>query len=216
MLLRPAADLWHNGGRPTQVVPCDRLIVESTFGLPLFHFISREEARERIVGFAQSCLGEGVTPVYLGHSPGLGQEIVHVLCEAGIPAAVHEAVARFIPLYASCGFPSPGWVPYEPGGLEGKALVTPVEVREKNARVAYVSGWAALDNARARTGAEELIPYSGHADFEELMELIGRSGAREIDVVHGYAEPFAHILSLRGYIARAPRQTAARAASDES
>ena len=72
-----------------------------------------------------------------------------------------------------------------------------------------------LDNARARVGAEELIPYSDHADFEELIEIVTRSGAREVDVVHGYAELFAHILKQRGIEARASRELSARAVSGE-
>jgi hypothetical protein len=44
---------------------------------------------------------------------------------------------------------------------------------------------------------------------------VTRSGAREVDVVHGYTELFAHILSQRGIEARAPRELSARAASGE-
>src|SRR4051794_35733911 len=36
-------------GTATAVVPCNRLIIESTFGLPIFHFLDRDRARERIV-----------------------------------------------------------------------------------------------------------------------------------------------------------------------
>jgi putative mRNA 3-end processing factor len=55
-----------------------------------------------------------------------------------------------------------------------------------------------------------LIPYSDHADFDELLALVEQSGATEVDVVHGYTEAFASILSQRGVIARAPRELAAR------
>ncbi len=208
-------------GHETEIVPCDRLIIESTFGLPIYRFLTREEGRRRIVEFAQDCLSAGIMPAYIGYPLGRGQEIVHVLCEAGIPTAVHGSIARFIPVYESNGYAFPGWTPYRAGETEGKALVTVPEFRnileagDKSYRLAYVSGWAALDNARARVGAEELIPYSDHADFEELIEIVTRSGAREVDVVHGYTELFAHILSQRGIEARAPREAAARATSDE-
>jgi Cft2 family RNA processing exonuclease len=97
---------------------------------------------------------------------------------------------------------------------EGKALVvTPdfrnyLEASGKNIRIAYVSGWAALDNARARAGAEVLIPYSDHADFDELLSIVDQTGAREVDVIHGYTEPFARILRLRGIDATAHTSTA--------
>lgn len=201
-------------------VPCDRLIVESTFGLPIFHFLSREDARARILDFARECFDQRTTPVFLGHPLGRGQEVLSVLCEAGIPAAVHGAVARFLPLYESRGIRFPGWAPYESlSDLDGKALVAvhgfrrQVEASGKSFRIAYVSGWAALDNARARAGAEELIPYSDHADFDELLSLVEAAGPREIDVVHGYAEQFAHILNGRGWRARAHTAPFGRAAA---
>jgi Cft2 family RNA processing exonuclease len=204
-------------GRETEVVPCDRLIVESTFGLPIYRFLPREEAAARIAAAATDALEEGLTPVFIGYPLGRGQEIVHVLCQAGIPAAVHGSIARFIPVYERAGYTFPGWTPYASGKIAGKALVaTPdfrnfLEASGKAIRIIYVSGWAALDNARARSGAEELIPYSDHAGFDELLELIERCGAKQVDVVHGYTEPFARILRGRGVDASAPARAAGRA-----
>ncbi len=199
-------------GELAEVVPCNRLIIESTFGLPVFRFLSREAARERIVGFARECLADGVTPAFTGYALGRGQEIVHVLREAGIPAAVHGAIARYLPFYSARGYCCDGWTPYESRHPAGKALVVPhgfsprLEALGERVRAAYVSGWAALDNARARARAGELIPYSDHAGFDELLELVEASGAREIDVVHGYTRPFARILAQRGIDARAPEE----------
>jgi len=198
------------------IAPCDRLIIECTFGLPIYHFLERDDAAARIEAFARECLDEGVTPIFYGYALGRGQEIVHVLCRAGIPVAVHGAVARFIPLYEQAGYGFDGWQPYDAKQTRGKALVlTPsmgriVEARGKNFRVAYVSGWAALANARAKAGAEELIPYSDHGDFSELVAMIERSGARRVDLVHGYTGAFAHILRQRGIDAHAAGDSLSR------
>lgn len=208
-------------GSQTASVACDRLIVESTFGLPIYRFLQAEEAKRRIVRFAQDCLQEKLIPAFIGYPLGRGQEIVHALCEAGIPAAVHGSIARFIPVYEAAGYAFPGWEPYQSKQTAGKALVmvpgfrNHLEASGKNYRLAYVSGWASLDNARARVSADELIPYSDHGDFEELLQLVELSGARKVDVVHGYTEMFAHILSGRGLEACAPREASARAVSDE-
>lgn len=203
-------------GATTQVVPCHRLIIESTFGLPIYHFLTVEQARERIVTMARECLEQKVTPVFLGYPLGRGQEIAHVLCTAGIPTAVHGAIARFIPEYEASGYAFPGWMPYESRTGKCALVVVPglrkyLEASGKSIRVAYVSGWASLDNARTRAGAEELIPYSDHADFEELLELVDRTGAQEVDVVHGYSEPFARLLRARGLKAQAPLSAGERA-----
>lgn len=207
-------------GSHTEAVRCDRLIVESTFGLPIYRFMSRDEACARIVSFARECLEDRITPVFKGYPLGRGQEITYALCQAGLPAAIHGSIARMIPVYEEAGYAFPGWLPYIAKETEGKALVvTPefratIEASGKNTRMAYVSGWAAIDNARSRAGAEELIPYSDHAGFDELLSLVDNSGAAEVDVVHGYTEAFARILRQRGIDARAPREAAARADAD--
>lgn len=200
-------------GSQTEIVPCDRLIIESTFGLPIYQFLDRDAARERIVRSAREAFDDGMTPVFIGYPLGRGQEIAHVLCEAGIPTMVHGSIARFIPIYERSGYGFPGWLPYQATGVKDNALVvTPdfravLEARGHAFRMIYVSGWASLDNARARTGAEDLIPYSDHADFGELLEIVERSGAREVDVVHGYTEAFAAVLRGRGVHARAPERS---------
>jgi Cft2 family RNA processing exonuclease len=203
-------------GEVAKASECDHLIIESTFGLPIYKLLDRDEAAERIVRFARRCLDNGSIPAFIGYALGRGQEIVHVLCKAGIRTAVHGAIARFLPVYEENGYAFPGWEPYDAKAMAGKALVvvpthgSALEASGKNITLAYVSGWAALDNARARTGAAELIPYSDHADFVELMGLVAASGAKQVDVVHGYTVPFAHILQSRGYDATAPRHAGAR------
>lgn len=203
-------------GEATQPIKCDRLIVESTFGLPIYRLLDRDAAIERIIRFARRCLDEGEVPAFIGYSLGRGQEIVHVLCQAGIRTAVHGAIAKFIPVYEESGYGFAGWEPYDAKAIAGKALVvvpthgSALEASGKKIRLAYVSGWAALDNARARARAEELIPYSDHADFDELMTLVKESGAAHIDVVHGYTAPFAHTLRLRAYSAAAPQRSGDR------
>jgi hypothetical protein len=156
-----------------------------------------------------------VSSAFIGYALGRGQEIVHVLCQAGIRTAVHGAIAKFIPIYEANGYSFHGWEPYDSKAISGKALVvvpahgSVLEATGKNVRLAYVSGWAALDNARNRSGAEELIPYSDHGDFDELLTLAAESGAKHIDVIHGYTAPFAHILCSRGHSAAAPHRATA-------
>jgi Cft2 family RNA processing exonuclease len=209
-------------GAATEMPECDTLIIESTFGLPIYRFLEREQARERIVAFAKRCLAQRETPVFLGYALGRGQEIAHVLGEAGIPTVLHGAIARFAPLYEEWGTRIQGWRPYERGQTKDRAVVwLPGRVSQldlRSARVAAVSGWAALHNARARYDAEELIPYSDHADFGELEELVRRSRARRVYTVHGYAAPLARLLTERlgvdaraahGQTQRAPEEGAA-------
>lgn len=188
-------------GEPTQMPECDTLIIESTFGLPIYHFLERDQAATRIVEFAKRGLAAGETPVFLGYALGRGQEIAHVLTEAGIPTMLHGAIARLAPTYEALGTRIQGWVPYARGQTKSHALVwlpgSAHQLDLRQARIAAVSGWAALHNARARYEADELIPYSDHADFGELCELVRLSRARRVFTIHGYTGPLARLLTAR-------------------
>ncbi len=201
-------------GWRTQIVPCTRLIMECTFGLPVFHFLSAEDAARRIAGFARECLESGELPVFFGYPLGRGQEIAHALARAGVPCMVHGAIARYIPVFEKAGYGFDGWKPYDARAVRGHALVVttdlraPLEAAHDRIRFALVSGWAMFASARAASGAHELIPYSGHAGFDELVEIVRRSGAARVDLVHGYTDAFASWLRALGVDARAHQQQA--------
>lgn len=203
------------------VVPCDHLIIESTFGLPMFRFLPASEAGQRIVRTAQECLAQGVTPVFLGYALGRGQELVLALSEAGVPVAAHGAVAKFLDIYRRHTGKALEAEPYEREQIAGKAVVGPPGFGRmlgrgtKRTRIVAVSGWALLDSARARYGAEVLIPYSDHASFDELLRYVTKAKPKRVDVVHGYASAFASILRQRGIDARAPDEAAQQTDRDE-
>jgi hypothetical protein len=104
----------------------------------------------------------------------------------------------------SRGHPVAGPTPSQhPIGLRHIPVQNIVQACSRGVRIAYVSGWAALDNARARSGPEALIPFSDHADFGELLQLVERSKAKRVDVVHGSTDAFARILQGCGIDAHA-------------
>jgi len=206
----------------TEIVPCDHLILESTFGLPVYHFLSRQEAMAEIVNFAKECLEDGATPAFFGYPLGRGQEVTYALTQAGIRTAVHGAIAKYLSIYEQNGYSFPGWEPYDAKQVQGRALVVVpgmrrvLEATGKDIRIAYVSGWARLDNARTRSGAEKLIPYSDHAGFDELLEIVEGSRPSRIDIIHGYTEVFAKTLCDRGWNASSPATARTRDTQEEA
>ncbi|HWC64842.1 MAG TPA: MBL fold metallo-hydrolase, partial [Thermoanaerobaculia bacterium] len=57
---------------PAEIPECDTLVVESTFGLPVFRFPPVEALRAAIVAHARTALAEDETPVFLGYALGKG------------------------------------------------------------------------------------------------------------------------------------------------
>jgi Cft2 family RNA processing exonuclease len=193
-----------------EIPPADVLITEATFGLPVFRFPPVAELEERIVDEARRSLEDGVVPVFLGYALGKGPEIAKILQDAGIRVVLHGAVHNMVEVYRAAGIDYPDVLPYERGKVTDCALVVPPSARNhpmldaiKRKRVIAVTGWALLDASYDRYGADVLIPLSDHADFDELLEIAARSGARQVLTTHGFADAYAHVLRQRGVEAEA-------------
>jgi putative mRNA 3-end processing factor len=50
------------------------------------------------------------------------------------------------------------------------------------------------------------IPLSDHCDYDELVEVVKKSGAEKIYTVHGFVEEFAASLSKMGFDAQPLRE----------
>jgi Cft2 family RNA processing exonuclease len=182
----------------------DTLIVESTFGLPIYRFPDYAELGDRMASWGRECLAEGETPVFLGYALGKSQEILASLCRRGILVVAHGAVWNMCRVYERHGIPFEGARPYEPGKVQGAALVVPDSFREHpmvlklDHRIAYCSGWALLSRSRTQLDADALFPLSDHADYEGLRDIVQRVGAQKVYTNHGYADVLAHLLRKEG------------------
>lgn len=184
---------------------CDELLVESTFGLPVFRFPAVEELRARIVAQARDALAADEIPVFLGYALGKGPEIARILGDAAIPVSLHGAVWKMAGIYARFGVALEGAVRYEAAEIAGKAIVAPPSCRTqpmitnlKRSRIVAVTGWGLLDASHDRYGAQALVPLSDHAGYEDLLRVVALSRARRVRTVHGFAQTLARVLALRG------------------
>lgn len=191
---------------PTAEFPeADNLIVESTFGLPIFRFPEHGAIAAQMGRFARETLAEGAIPVFLGYSLGKSQEILAILHAQGVPTVAHGAVWNMCRMYEQNGCAFPTTRPYAPGTVKDAALVVPGSFRDHpmvsklDARIAYVSGWALLPRSRVQHDADELVPLSDHADFPGLLDIVARVKPKRIYCNHGYADVFSHVLTKMGH-----------------
>jgi len=204
--LRPARTV-----PPAESPPSAALVLETTFGLPVFRFPPREELERRIVAVCREAIAEGETPVLLAYALGKAQETAAILTEAGIPTVLHGAAWKLLPEYAAAGTALPLSRAYETGPPQaGEALITPPSTSRtpmvraiRRRRVVYLSGWAIRDASRSELDADVLIPMSDHADFEDLRRHVRQVGADRVVTFHGFARDFARLLAGDG-VAAAP------------
>jgi Cft2 family RNA processing exonuclease len=207
---RTGPGLTHAEGKP---VPCDELLIESTFALPIFKWPDRARAMADLVMWCKARLSEGETPVVLAYVLGKSQELIARLLAEEVPLAAHGAIYNMCQVYESLG--------HGMGVADGR-LVTYADYKEKKeprvvvvppgahtrmfkggAKIAYVSGWALLDAAVEQRRADAAFVISDHADHDDLVATAKATGARHVIATLGDAAPLAHILRRHGVHASA-------------
>ena len=203
-----------------RVCEADVLVMESTFGLPLFRFPPWQQVVDQLLEIVERAMRAGRQPVVLGYSLGKSQEVTRILTDAGFPVTVHGAVFHMSRLHNELGIALGPYRRYNPGDFHGQdalsleergVLVAPPHVarsgfvtRFDNPCRVVLTGWAMLKNAKYRYGVDHALPLSDHADFDELLELVERVRPKKIFSHHGYRE-FADILRSRGHDAELAR-----------
>ncbi len=189
-----------------EVMGCDVLVMESTFGLPRYVFPPKPEVLAAVRRFVDDALSDGVTPVLLAYALGKAQEIQKYLGELGYRLRAHAAVHALNRVYERHGVALPN---VRPLGSEGPArdevVVAPPHLsrsaavtRIRRRRTAVLTGWA-VDRSRAFwRGSDAAFPLSDHADFPALLRYARASGAGRVYTLHGFAGDLARALGREG------------------
>jgi putative mRNA 3-end processing factor len=196
-----------------EVMPCETLVLESTFGLPRYVFPPKEETLQAIRRFVDDALSDGATPVLYAYSLGKAQEILAYLSGAGYACRVHPVVHAIDRIYEAHGVALPGVRPLEPEvAPAGEVVVVPQQLawspamrRVGRRRTAVLTGWA-LDGARQFRGVDAAFPLSDHADHPSLLAYARATGAERVFTVHGHADELAAALRREGIRAQPMRE----------
>ena len=195
----------NHAAEPAEVMGCDVLVIESTFGHPRYVFPPKEETLAAVRAFVDAALAGGATPVLLGYAVGKAQEILAFLDRAGYRCRAHPVVSAVNRVYESHGVAFPNVRPLGPEGPErDEVVVAPPNLARSPAmrgirkrRTAFLSGWA-VDGARFFRDVDAAFPLSDHADFPSLVRYAKATGAGRVFTVHGHAEDLARALRREG------------------
>lgn len=186
--------------------PADTLIMETTFGLPMYRFPPTAQTIAVMLKWVRETLDDGAIPVLLGYSLGKAQEILCALGDAGLPVMVHRSILEMTEVVAPLLGRLPEYKLFDPAEAKGHVLLFPpsgarsLAIRKlKICRTAMLSGWAMQSGAKFRYQVDEVFPLSDHADYPELLETVETVKPKRIYLVHGYTREFAADLRARGY-----------------
>ena len=191
------------GGASTHIPRADVLIIESTYGRPHFRFGDPDSTVEAIARWCRRALDSRVTPVLLCHALGKTEEVMLALEPYGFRFALEKRCVPCARDYAAAGRSLPEWVELDGEAPSGHVVIAPPagkdEVRRLGRyRTALISGWARDAEFARMFGADATFDLSDHCDFDELLEVVERSGADQVYTVHGYTEDFARVLRRKG------------------
>jgi len=203
-------------GRVTHVPKADVLVMESTYGRPHFRFGDPDSVVESIARWCRLALDSRVTPVLLCHALGKTEEVMLALAPYGFEFALESRCVPCARAYEQAGSRLPEWIELDGESVRGRVVIAPPagkdEVRRLGRyRTALVSGWAKDAEFARLFGADTTFDLSDHCDFDELFELVEKTGADQVYTVHGYTDDFARHLRRKGIKAwalEAPEQLA--------
>lgn len=199
-----------------ELVRCDTLVTECTFGLPIYRWPPQQEVFREINEWWSDNRSRDVTTVLLGYSLGKAQRLIAGLDASIGPIYTHGAVERMNGVYRSAdrlpvktthvSAASPeAWsdgIVIAPPGAAGTTWLR----RFGNASLGFASGWMTVRGRRKQRGADRGFVLSDHVDWPELLRVVEATGCRRVLATHGYTEEVSRWFNDQGLDA-APLRT---------
>jgi putative mRNA 3-end processing factor len=171
---------------------CDFLVIEATYGSPIYRFPSRENIYAGVVEWAVEMIKQGCVPCLHVYAAGKAQEMVRLFnVYTRLPVIVNPRLDGVNEAYRKSGH-SLDWLASNTADgrevLERDPCVyitTPGDRRSigRKAARAFATGWAL--SMRGRNAA---FPLSSHADFEQLVSFIKACQPKEVYIFTGFAD----------------------------
>lgn len=197
--------------QPFELVTCDLLVTEATFGLPVFqHPKPADEIARLLRSVATSPERCHVIGCY---ALGKAQRVISLLREAGYDAPIylHGAMIRLCELYQERGI-ALGELRHSldipKAELMGQIVIAPPgAIQDRWSRRlpdpvhAVASGWMSVKQRARQSGVELPLVISDHADWNELRQTITETGAKTVWVTHGREDALVYWCQQQGLAA---------------
>ena len=197
---------------PFVVTPCDVLITEATFGLPVF---THPDTGSEIDRLLQRLHADPERCVLVGaYALGKAQRVIAELRGRGHdePIYYHGALERLCRLYEELGVPLGDLRPATGAPkdeLRGKIILAPPGAlndrwsrRLPDPVTAMASGWMRIRQRARQRNVELPLVISDHSDWEELTRTIREVAPREVWITHGREDALMHWCALHQIKAR--------------
>ena len=193
---------------PFDVVRCNEFITESTFGLPIYNWLTPQQYSEQLKVWVDSNRQQGKTSVFVGYSLGKAQRIMKSVEGFG-KIFVHSSIGRLNEAIESVGINLPEYETVlfndDLKNVNQEIVIVPPALLDSNMirkipnrATGLCSGWMQVRGSRRWRSADAGFAISDHADWNGLLETVKATGAEKVHVTHGQTAVFSKYLNEIG------------------
>ncbi|SDG18480.1 ligase-associated DNA damage response exonuclease [Pelagibacterium luteolum] len=194
--------------QPFELVKCNLLVTEATFGLPVFQ---HPHPSQEIARLLKSLNDHSDRAHVIGaYALGKAQRVIALLREAGFDAPIylHGAMIRLCDLYIERGI-GLGELRHateaSKAEMAGAVVIAPPSaLKDRWSRrlpdpvLAMASGWMSVKQRARQRGVELPLVISDHVDWPELTQTVTETEAETIWVTHGREEALVYHCEQQG------------------
>jgi putative mRNA 3-end processing factor len=183
--------------KKAEILNCDTLILESTFGKPEFVFPERESVYHEIGSWIEKNSKRKKFSILCGYSIGKAQELTKIVNEYSfeIPL-VHESIAKINRVYEANNVKLGDYFELKSNLNDSNVLIMPPHLISinllqslalslgKKVECAVATGWKNFNGFKT-------FPLSDHADFLQLLEYVKIAEPKQVFTYHGFARELA-------------------------
>ncbi|MGC6430855.1 MAG: ligase-associated DNA damage response exonuclease [Jejuia sp.] len=193
---------------PFEPVKCHEFITESTFGLPIYKWLSDDILKQQMEQWIATNQSNNRTSVFFGYSLGKAQRIMKML-EGVDDIYVHNAIHKLNEAIVSTDIELPTTrlitSDFNKKDIQNKIVILPPSLldssllkRIPNAATAVCSGWMQIRGNRRWRSVDAGFPVSDHADWDGLLSAVKATEAEKVYVTHGSQATFSKYLNEIG------------------
>ena len=192
---------------PIRIKGCPMVILKCTNGSPKYEFPQAEDVMGSISEFIERALTSGSVPVLLAETPGMAEELVRRLGEAGQRVGVHRSILGTVRIYEEFGIEFKGCEPFRPGMTDGRVLVFPLRkggkaldgLRDKRVGVVTEAAQDEYSGIKSIYSAEEVFPLGIRAGYGDLIKFVESVRPEKVFLTGAHSGGFARTLRKKGF-----------------